>query len=292
VSASQARDEALRLHASEGERADLLTLLGGLAEDLGRDDEARDWYWRAHQACPYFNRAHDGLANVELRRRSRAWADREAILARADQEIREAPFTPDVRHFVSNWRSLPDETRKKVLHGLVLWAPYLDFLLESGARIQFKRAPERVSDIEAFAGYRDVRYSDNRLLDDIGGLAVRGFAAINLAAAAESPFDAGDITAHEVAHLFHDQLPTSPTSCISRLYQGAARRRSFVDPYASTNEFEYFAVGAEVFLTPTDAAPRFGPNRSWLQRNDPDLVRLLEQIADGRDPSTLTCPSQ
>lgn len=290
LGAAQAREAALRLQSTEGERADLLTLLGGLAEDLGRDDEARDWYWRAHQACAYYNRAHDGLANVRQRRLAHAWADYEAILARADREIREAPFTPDVRHFVSNWGSLPDEIRKKLLHGLRLWAPYVDFLLERDARIYFKRAPERVSDIEAFSRYRDVRFDDNRLLDDIVGLAFGRFAAIHLAAATDSPFFAGDITAHEVAHLFHDQLPEPQKDCIATLYRGALRRGRFADPYASTNELEYFAVGVEVFLTPAGAAPRFGPNLGWLQQNDVGLVRLLDQIAAARDPSMLGCP--
>jgi tetratricopeptide (TPR) repeat protein len=290
VSASEARERALRLQAGEGERADVLTLLGGLAEDLGRDDEALDWYWRAHQACPYYNRAHDGLANVRLRRLARAFRDYQAILERADREVRAAPFTPDVRHFVDNWRSLSDATRKSALFGLRLWAPYVDLLVDQDARIYFKRAPELVSDIEKFAGYRDVRYSDNRLLDDISGLAGGEFAVIDQASALESPFFGGDITAHEVAHLFHGLLPDAKAGCITTLYDRAAARELFTDPYAATNPFEYFAVGAEVFLTPADAPPRFGRNVGWLRRNDPDLVRWLEQIAEGRPPAALSCP--
>jgi hypothetical protein len=290
MDAAQARDAALRLQSTAGERADLLTLLGGLAEDLGRDQEARDWYWRAHQACPYYNRAHDGLGNIRLRRMSRAWADYEATLARADDETRAAAFSPDVRHFVGNWASLRDETRKQVLHGLRLWAPYLDRLRDGGALVYFKRAPERVSDIEGFEPFRDIRYPDGRLYDDIGGLAYGSLSVIHLAAAAESPFIGGDITAHEVAHVFHDQLSPPLQGCIAQLYARALGRGLFPDPYAATNEFEYFAVGAEVFLTPADAAPRFGVNQGWLERNDAGLFDLLQQIATGREPSTLSCP--
>ena len=290
VGASEARERAGRLHSTEGERADLLTLLGGLAEDLGRDDEARDWYWRAHKACPYYNRAHDGLANVRLRRYVRSFSDHQAIQARADREIREAGFGPDVRHFVDNWRSLSDETRKRVLHGLRLWAPYVDFLVDRRTRIYFKRAPERLSDIENFAGFRDRRYSDNRLLDDLVGFADGEFAAIDLVSAVESPFFGGDITAHEVAHLFHAQLTVPQMDCIVTLYERAYERQLFPDPYAATNEWEYFAVGVEVFLRPADSPPRFGANVGWLRRNDPDLVRWIEQIAEGRQPSALTCP--
>ncbi len=293
---AQARERALRLLSTEGDRADVLTLLGGLAEDLGNDDEARDRYWRAHQLCPYYGRAHAGLRNIVWRSNEALVSGHDAIAARVDGEIREARFTPDVRFLVRNWPALPDAKKKGVLHGLRLWAPYVDFLLDSGARLYFRRAPERVSDIEGFESLRDLRYWDNRLYDDIYGVATwrdtnegRTLqAVIDLTRALDAPFFGGDLTAHETAHLFH--VASGLDGCINSLYLGALIRAVFVSPYSAANRYEYFAVGVETYLTPADAPVGFGRNVGWLRANDPNLVRLLDQIGEGRAPSALTCP--
>ena len=296
TTADQALAQAQRLDRSYPRRADLLTFMGSLAESLGHDDQAVGAYWQAHLACSYYNRAHAGLVNVSDRHYYGAFADHETLRVRADDAARAAAFPPALESFVVNWASLPPEGRQRFRFAIRFWANHVAFLTAAGARVYPKQAFERLSEVPGYEAVRDARVDgpgfeeDNRLWDDIGGVADGRLAVFDYGSMLEVPFGAYNVAAHETAHLFHARAPRAVGDCISALYRGATGRNLFPDPYAAINEAEYFAQGVGYYITPLDAPPRFGLTVGWLMENDPGLYELYRRIEAESDVSRIACP--
>lgn len=73
-SAEEALASVIALEIAFPARADVLTLRGAILLSMGAWDEARDAFWKAHQACHFYNKAHWGLAAIFDRR---IWIARE-----------------------------------------------------------------------------------------------------------------------------------------------------------------------------------------------------------------------
>jgi tetratricopeptide (TPR) repeat protein len=288
--------QAQRLDRASPRRADLLTFMGSLAESLGRDEQALAYYWRAHLACSYYSRAHAGLVGLGDRRYYGAFADHDTLRLRAEATARATVFPSALSVFVANWASLPPEGRERFKYAVRVWANHIASLAASGARVYVKPAFQRLSEVPGYESLRDARVDgpgfeeDNRLWDDIGGVADGRLAVFEYDAILETPFGAYNVAAHEVAHLFHAKAPPAVGNCITALYRGAAARNVFPDPYAAINEAEYFAQGVGYYITPLDAPPRFGLTVRWLMENDPGLYELYRQIEATSDVSRIACP--
>jgi hypothetical protein len=70
---------------------------------------------------------------------------------------------------------------------------------------------------------------------------------------------------------------------IHRLYEAARRGGRALDYYAAANEYEYFAVGYEAFVS-SFKRPGAGltarHTRDELKARDPDLFSFLTKLAD------------
>lgn len=293
LSTDEALRSAQRLDRSSPGKADLLTLMGSLAEALGRDEEARALYWQAHLVCPFYDRSHDGLDAVAGRRYYRAFSDYEVLRTRADAIVRSTSFPPELGAFVLNWATISPEGRERFKYAIRIWANHVGFLQRAGARVYLKPAFQLLSEAPGLGWARDDRVDyedDNRLWDDVSGVAAGRLSVFGYGSMLEAPFGEYNVAAHEVAHLFHGAAPRAIQECITALYRAAGSRNLFPDPYAAINEAEYFAQGVGYLLTPVDAPPRFGLTVQWLIENDADLYQLLRQIETATDVASIGCP--
>ena len=277
-------------------RADLLAFQGSLYEALGDDAEAQRHYWASHEACPYWDRSHEGLDVLWVRQRNRSFADAPASVERARLEVERTAFPPELETYVANWRSLTAESRDRLRYALRFWAPHVRPVQQSGQQMYLKPAYQLLSEVPGLSRYRDQRvgssatFHDNRLLDDIGGVATQELAVVDLAGVLEAPFGDYNTAEHEFAHQFHFTLPRAQAACVDALYARAQSRSLFPDPYAAINAFEYFAQGVGYFTRPPGSPVRLGLNRQWLLDNDPDLDRFIASLPSASSTAAIPCP--
>src|SRR5439155_10679235 len=65
-------DSVAALERAVSDHADMRALFGTVRELLGDGDGARQQYWDAHRACPYYDRAHEGLRQIRAGERLRS----------------------------------------------------------------------------------------------------------------------------------------------------------------------------------------------------------------------------
>jgi len=269
--------------AGEGERAELLSFRGALLEAGGDSEAAAAAYWRAHELCPYYNRAHWALQQIHLATDLHKF------------EPLEPPAFPAkdaLASYVVNYESLTDDELTGLRHGLSIWLPYLDDLVATGNTFYAKRPFELLSETPGHDDLRDQRVTyeeDYRLWDDVRGLGGNPVVA-DLSEVMLAPYGAYNLAIHEVSHQLHFAAPPAIAACIEALYEGASERGRFVNYYASYNSAEYFAEGVTYFSVPPDAPGRYGPNRQWLIDNDRDLDAFIAAFADETPLADVTCP--
>lgn len=296
IDTSEALRQARRLDQNYSNKSDLLSFIAGLYVAEGDDNRAMSYYWKSHNNCRYFNRNHWGLFNIFRRKRSRAFDDYQKNLDKIADSLRGVEFSNKLTSYVVNWLSLSETSKERVKYSLRYFAPYIDELYNFGGRVYIKQAYELLSEAPDLGNLRDVRINsgtyvlDNRLWDDVRGLGGHDMVVSDLGETRGAPFGAYNLAAHEVAHQFHQLANDSVSSCIARLYEAAKLRGLFPDPYAASNDHEYFAQGVVYFLIPKDAPQRFGLNVEWLVENDPDLYQLLKNIANASTIDRISCP--
>jgi hypothetical protein len=266
-----------------GERAELLSLRGAMLEAQGDPDGASAAYWSAHGVCPYYNRAHWALQQIQLAEQVRRGPRRDPP-ALPDEDALDA--------YVLNYASLTEEERAGLRFGLAIWLPYLDDLVAAENVFYAKRPFELLSEAPLAGGLRDERVSyegDYRLWDDVRGLGGNPVVA-DISEVVLTPYGGYNLAVHEVAHQVHLSGPAPIDACIQALYDGAAARDLFVNYYAGLNPEEYFAEGVTTFSVPAGTALIFGTNRQWLLDNDPDLDALIAQFDDEVPLGEVTCP--
>lgn len=292
TAATIARAQALL--DQSGTRADLLTLLGSMHELAGDDDAARQAYWQAHGACPFYNRAHDGLYSVRRRTRSAQLPDRAQQLAQLARAVAATAFPGELASYVQNFSALPEEGQRRVRYALRYWAPWIARLSAGGYRLYLKQAFELVSDIPSLEGLRDQRVNtrgDYHLIDEDPGRSQGQLAVVDLSFVSEHLFGTPNAAAHELAHQFDAAAPQSLQACITTLYQRARSAGVFADAYAATSRGEYFAQGVTHYSVEAEAAATFGITRQWLAEHDVGLYSLLRTIGAAATPlEAIACP--
>lgn len=283
--------QAQALYQRSGEKADVLSLLGSLYEEQGDDDVAAGYYWRAHKACPYYNRAHWGLSGVRLRRWQTAFPDHDERLAAIWRSDAEVEFPSSLAQYVTNFTSLSADDQVRLRYSLRFWARHIDFLLSSGNLLYVKRGFERLSEAPGLRELADTRIDypyDNRLWDDVRGLGGMTV-VVDRSEMRGTAFGAFNLGAHEVAHQWHGAVAPAVQDCIKALYGNAKERGLFSDAYAATNEYEYFAQAVTYAMIQADAPRFYGLNSRWVRDHDPDLQQLLDAVASGQH-SDIVCP--
>ncbi|GAB4520446.1 MAG: hypothetical protein Tsb0020_39060 [Haliangiales bacterium] len=306
LSAEQAAEAGREVMAESGERADLWTFVGDMEQLRGDDDAAIAAYLRAHSLCPYYNRAHFGLIEVRANRGYRNLGDNDERLAAAREAVAALPYGDSLRAYVQNYAALAAGDRGQVddsgdtdgvmrlKYSLGFWAPYIDGLLAAGQSFYVKEGYELLSEAPALGFIRDTRVAypgDYRLLDDIRGTG--GNPVVTARGEIMRAAVGGYNTAlHEVSHQVHLNAPEPLSACITRLYQAAAAREVFTDPYAAINEVEYFAQAVSFYAVPADAPLRDGLNRGHLLAVDRDLHDFIAAIeAAGAAADGATAPN-
>ncbi len=286
--------------------ADGLTLKGSL--DLRQDllEEAKTSFWQAHQLCPYYSRAHQGLVFVKqlsLAKRRPKYAEEKAKMSTPPANQNSAPIfasNTEASSYLrySNFFSVPE---KSILHNSMLFLqPFIPELMRKRSGILIADVFQKLSQFQHFRDAKDQRVPeyDQRLRDDIEGVAsidsqtgenlfLLGLPSLNLI-----PHGGGNIPLHEGAHQLHFVAPDMISQCIKSLYEAAKARNDFILGYASTNEYEYFAVSVEFTQ---DTPEKSATYQSWYRKRDPAMLELLSAIAasQGNLPSlasSFQCP--
>jgi hypothetical protein len=266
-----------------GERAELLALRGAMLEAEGDPEGASDAYWRAHEACPYYNRSHWALQQIQLAEQLRRGPRRDGP---------ELPEEDALEEYVLNYASLTEDERAGLRFGLAIWLPYVGDLVAADNVFYAKRPFELLSEAPGASGLRDQRVlydGDYRLWDDVRGMGGNPVVA-DISEVVLTPYGGYNLAVHEVAHQVHLSGPEPLGACIQALYDGAAARDLFVNYYAGLNPEEYFAEGVTHYSIPAGTSPYFGTNRQWLLDNDPALDALVAQLDDEVPLAEVTCP--
>jgi len=154
-------------------------------------------------------------------------------------------------------------------------------LAEEGAYIIVAAAGQGVLELPEFGCLQDQLGSD--LFDHVCGVADRAdypVATVNELDVIEDPLGpcrGTNILFHELGHLVQGwTLEHADYIDLKLLYQDALSGGKYAGEYASTNTNEYFAEGTQAFFT--ERQPGVTRHREWLQRYDPELFKLLQQI--------------
>jgi hypothetical protein len=281
-----------------GSRADYLTTYGGLLSVLGRHTEAFDYYWQAHKACAYFNRANWGLTLEKRFFKYAARPDFDVLNAKVDLELNGRTVPNEISTYILNWSSLNADVQKRITFGSRIWLPYMATLQKNDFHTYIKYAFDLLSESPGLSNVHDLRIggvgypNDNRLWDD-----VRGIGGDTVVADLAEVFNGvqGDynLLGHEMSHQFQflmEKIYPSGVQCIIDLYAQDQNTANFPDSYASQNKEEFFAQGVTYYLVPTDSPARFGLNRNWVVNHDPALYHFISSIEQAHgDLSQISC---
>ncbi len=286
ITTAQALAAAEAMADDLGDRADLLTFLGAMLEASGDDAGAAAALWRAHELCPYYDRAHWALQELQLRQLLVASPDFDHDVGGSDAA------DSSLASYVLNFPSLEQREIDGLLFGLRIWLPYLDELVATGHHFYAKRPFELLSETPNLDFLRDTRIQnagDHRLWDDVRGAGgnpvIADITEIELA-----PFGVYNLAVHEVSHQVHNAAPAAIGECIAMLFQRAKQRALFINAYAGTDAYEYFAEGVTFFSVPPGASIPNGPTRQWLIDNDPDLERFIAEFEKKKPFDAVVCP--
>jgi Tfp pilus assembly protein PilF len=293
--------------------------IGKGLEGQGRVKEAVSEYEAAASAQPGYYRALIALASLELMQRQygRAIVDASRALevdpegAIANMEVAYAQigiaeqsrteigatdysirFYEDGVHPVKSsllrlvfpdYDKLADKGRIVLGKSVAGLACFLPSLVSVSARHYLLRLDQSVSECAGFKELRDRTTFDGRYYASIRG--VGGRVALSgveyLDEASQGGFNA---IAHEFAHQVHETaMGPEQLSAIRRLYETAVKEGRALDYYAAANEFEYFAVGYEAFVSSfkrPGATLTARHTRDELRARDPGLFSLLTKMAD------------
>jgi tetratricopeptide (TPR) repeat protein len=162
-------------------------------------------------------------------------------------------------------------------------ACYLPGLASANARHYLLPLDQSISESSGFKEMRDRTTFDGRYYASIRGVGGR----ITLSGVEyldEASRGGVNVIAHEFAHQVHETaMGAEELGVIHRLYEAARREGRALDYYAAANEYEYFAVGYEAFVS-SFKRPGAGltarHTRDELKARDPDLFSFLTKLAD------------
>jgi len=285
--------------AEQSRKSNLLSTYAGLLVVSGQLAQGQEFYWKAHQACPYNNRSHWGMRLIERKKRYAVYPDYQSNINKMKAVVSKVTFPAETAEYFLNWNSLPVESHERIKYGSRILAPFISELNNTRIYRTYIKMPfELLSRSPGYSDIRDQRISyphDNRLWDD-----VRGLGGNVVIADHDETFESvqGDynLLGHEMVHQLHFHMKAAYpalANCIERLYSQAKRKDTFPDRYAATNSMEYFAQAITYYLIPADSPARFGTNQSWYPKHDPDMYNFILSIESSQgNLNSVRCPRE
>lgn len=184
-------------------------------------------------------------------------------------------------HFFINYKTLTEEEKKALQSSTAPFQKYLPLLEDQFIAHHILPLEQRIGEVPSMGHLRNRFTHDGRRYEDIRGLTDR--TAIS---GRETLFSARafayNTLAHELAHQVHmNALSYDQKKEILRLYRRALREKKYLDYYAASTVYEYFAQGYEAFISRfkrTGLAVTSYHTRKELREKDPDLYRFLKKI--------------
>ncbi|MBN2430650.1 MAG: tetratricopeptide repeat protein [Acidobacteria bacterium] len=262
---------------------DHLSAMMGQATVLYQQQRYRDalrLFFRMLTLNPHYGLAHYGVAQCLLRIRDR----HNTHLAEMEQEFvaLDAPEPPYLRDVFINYDGLDADLQKIIRISVQHLKSFFPALQIAGATFYLKPFHHWLWQAPHNGGLRGQRTFDLRLWDDVKGNG--GFHATSGADwERDVKYRRFNVLAHEFAHQVHPFLPRAQRQEMRRLFLKAKRERRTMDFYADFNEWEYFAVGYEAYVSPEKLPGQrlvYSHTRRELQKKDPDLYRFIEGLGE------------
>jgi tetratricopeptide (TPR) repeat protein len=245
---------------------------------LEKYDMALPWFFQALKVNPDYGLAHYGLCQTLLRKKDRINV-KFGEMGRdfAAKFIAEPPFMRDV--FI-NYEKLDRDLQKILCMAVYPLKNYLKALKTAGATFYLLPFHKLLWEAPHNLGMKGQRTFDLRLWDDI-----KGNGGFHSTSGEDWEKDVKylrfNVVAHEFAHQVHSFLSKQHREEIKWLFLKAKKERRTLDFYADFNEWEYFAVGVEAYVSPDKLADQkiaYGHTRRELLESDPDLYYFIEGL--------------
>jgi tetratricopeptide (TPR) repeat protein len=245
---------------------------------LEKYDVALPLFFQALDVNPVYGLAHYGICQTLLRIKDRInvrFGDIEESFAA--KFVEEPAFMRDV--FI-NYDKLDQDLQKILCMSVQPLKNYLKALKIAGATFYLSPFHKFLWEAPHNKGLKGQRTFDLRLWDDIKGNG--GFHATSGEDwEKDVKYLRFNVVAHEFAHQVHSFLSKKHREEIKWLYLKAKKERKTLDFYADFNEWEYFAVGVEAYVSPDKLADQkigYGHTRKELLETDPELFYFIESL--------------
>ncbi len=195
---------------------------------------------------------------------------------------------PGIEKFVRGYDELLPGEQAVVRRAVHPFRKLLPTLIEYGATHDIIGMEERITEAAERIHWREGETEDGRVWS-----AVRGIGGVHAATGVEFLLEARrlreDVLAHEFAHQVHHYALTDTQKFkIRRLYFAALEQGRALRPYARTNEYEYFAVAYEAFVSTAKSPWQSVPHdRAELRARDPELYDFLLELTEAPNPDPL-----
>jgi tetratricopeptide (TPR) repeat protein len=243
-------------------------------------DTALSWFSKVLGVDPDYGLAHYGTCQSLLRKKDRANAKFDEIeRAFASRDAIEPYYVRDV--FI-NYEKLDKDLQKILCISVEPLKNYLRALKIAGATFYLTPFHKFLWEAPYNQGLRGQRTFDLRLWDD-----VKGNGGFHATSGEDWERDVRclrfNVVAHEFAHQVHPFLSKRHREEIKWLFLKAKKERKTLDFYADFNEWEYFAVGVEAYVSEEKLADQkigYGHTRKELLEKDPDLYYFIESLGN------------
>ncbi len=243
-------------------------------------DTALAWFSKVLDVDPDYGLAHYGICQSLLRKKDRANVKfHEIERAFASRDAIEPPYMKDV--FI-NFGKLDKDLQKILRISVEPLKNYLKALKIAGATFYITPFHKFLWEAPYNEGLRGRRTFDLRLWDD-----VKGNGGFHATSGEDWERDVKhlrfNVVAHEFAHQIHPFLSKKHREEIKWLFLKAKKERKTLDFYADFNEWEYFAVGVEAYVSEEKLADQkigYGHTRQELLEKDPDLYYFIESLGN------------
>lgn len=258
--------------------------LGSIAWLQGKLDQSLIYFNKIVEEYPDYGTAHNGVSRVLASKIDQYSVDFE----KSNLLLSKIPLIefPSLREVFTNYATLSTTVQKSILFSISPLVKYLPALDSAEATFYILPLHEKLTDAESRKFLRGARTFDLRLWDDI-----RGNGGQHATSCIGSCWDALHFKFNEIAHEFAHQvhifaLTQTEKKTIRNLFYQALAENKCLDVYARSDEYEYFAVGVEAYVSQQkrpDQKLYHGHTRLELARKDPELLHFIEYLGNKAD---------
>jgi tetratricopeptide (TPR) repeat protein len=243
-------------------------------------DEALYWYFQVLDINPDYGLAHYGVCQTLLRIKDK-------INVRFDEiekafAFKDTPDPPHMKDVFINYEQLDRDLKKILRFSVQPLKNYLKTLRIAGATFYLTPFHKLLWETPYNERLKGRRTFDLRLWDD-----VKGNGGFHATSGEDWERDVKylrfNVVAHEFAHQVHPFLSKKHREEIKWLFLKAKKERRTLDFYADFNEWEYFAVGIEAYVSDEKLADQkigYGHTQRELLEKDPDLYYFIESLGN------------